>query len=195
MIDFDSVVEGSDATWFPGAVRFYSELSDPLVLDVTWGAGRFWRKNDGLRVVGLDILPLAEIQADHHNLPIRTESVDVVVYDPPHVLRNVRPGDINARRQSVHYLYNDLSKPPDMPKLFVEAARILKPGGVVLAKLADEIHKQRWLTIDAFHAARDAGLQPFDVVIKRRGRAIINRKQKQHRARKCHCFYWVYKKS
>jgi SAM-dependent methyltransferase len=190
MIDFDSVVEGSDADWFPGAVRFYTGLSDPLVLDVTWGAGRFWQKNEGLRVVGLDILPSAEVQADHHQLPICPESVDVVVYDPPHILRNV---DVGEFRQSVHHLYN-LALAPNTCRFFYEAARVLHPGGVVIAKLSDEVSKGRWLTIDAFHAAKDAGLTPFDVVIKKRGRAIINRSQKQHRARKCHCFYWIYKK-
>lgn len=190
MIDFDSVVEGQDADWFPGAVRFYTKMDDPLVLDVTWGAGRFWKKNDGLRVIGLDLRPLAEIRGDCHCLPIKESSVDVVVYDPPHLRRP----DVMGHPYGQEDLYGDMGVIVDISMAFLEAARVLRPGGTLLFKIADEPSRSRWHTVSAFHAAEEAELNPFDLVIKKRGRAIINRTQKQHRARKCHCFYWIYKK-
>ena len=57
---------------------------NPLILDLTWGKGAFWR-NSKRPVMGFDMVPRcgARAAADARHVPVRAEIFDVVVFDPP----------------------------------------------------------------------------------------------------------------
>jgi SAM-dependent methyltransferase len=82
----------SNSEVFIKILRFYKP-PPALVLDATWGAGTFWRKEQGTlydkvanyTVVGLDIMRRKDqtILGDLTILPFKPNTFDVAVYDPP----------------------------------------------------------------------------------------------------------------
>lgn len=188
----DSVMAGTDAAIVPRLIDFYG--GGTPVLDVTYGAGRFWRTTVPQGLITLDLLPGAGLQANHRHLPLKNGVVGTIIYDPPHLRRAVRPNDPNAWRQSVQWIYNLASWDADYRPFLYEARRVLRPGGVVIAKIGDELLRWPWGHVDFITRAHDAGLIPWDIVVKMRHPSIRNPTQRQLRARRRHCFYIILKK-
>jgi hypothetical protein len=124
------------------------------VLDTTWGAGEFWRDNQGTlydlvanyQVVGLDIRKRSgqTIQADLRLLPFVPHSFDVVVYDPPFglgsqinlpqlgMLKGWQAGDLTY---STGLTLKDLMI---LTRIFNEEAyKTLRPSGLLVTKCQD----------------------------------------------------------
>ncbi len=191
----DSVMSGTDADIVPRLVEFYHG-GDP-VLDVTFGAGRFWRKTQPPSLISLDHLADADILGDNRQLPIRTESIGTLVYDPPHI-RSGRPNSdpqIHDGGIAPRYRTGWVGAESDFEPFLREAVRVLHPKGILIAKLADELLRWPWNHVQLICQAQEVGLRPFDLIIKKRHPSIRNTKQKQWRARRRHCFYVVCKRS
>ena len=92
------------------------------------------------------LLIYAMVQADFTNMPYEDKSFSMVVFDPPHLLRNARKskmadmyGSLNEKASPTGYqqikygaLYSDWR---DMlAKGFKECFRVLKPGGFLIFK-------------------------------------------------------------
>jgi DNA modification methylase len=122
----------------------------------------------------------------------------VVVYDPPHVGPQGR--DKSRKRFDVDfgatvecgkeqgwtlsYLY---------PPFLRQAKRVLKPEGLLLAKITDMVnsHRSRWPHCDFMRMAEEAGFTVCDLIVKvRKGPMMSNKWKHAHHARKCHCF-WI----
>lgn len=96
-----SVWEGEDADLLARMLRFYPRGPARRVLDATVNAGRFWRGSKR-RVIGLDLDARyrPNVVGDNMNMPFRTQSMDVVVYDPPHAIGLSSVGDPGAYAES-----------------------------------------------------------------------------------------------
>lgn len=129
------------------------------ILDACCGGKMFYFDKHDERVLFQDIRKVSthlcdgrlfevnpDIQADFTNMPYEDKSFSMVVFDPPHLLRNVGKskmadmyGNLNEKAMPTGYqqikygaLYSDWR---DMlAKGFKECFRVLKPGGFLIFK-------------------------------------------------------------
>lgn len=179
-----------------------------LVADVTWGKGGFWRGIDRRRftLLGSDVHPRhgATVAADFRALPYRTGSVDVVVLDPPYIHNPGRHITDHRDGDTVDTRYNNAATTRGMDHAAIielyragmaEAARVLRPGGLLWVKCKDEIEarRQRWSHLELHAAATDLGLTARDMfVVVPQGQAPRGRWNVQRHARKTHSYLWVF---
>jgi hypothetical protein len=200
-----SVWEGSDGDLLEAMLNFYPTISPEPILDATYNAGRFW-KDSKRRVVSMDVDPQynPDILCDNRKMTgVRSGQFGVVVYDPPHVGPQGR--DKSKKRFDVDfgatiecgkehnwnlsYLYPDFLK---------EAKRVLKPEGLLLAKITDMVnnHKSKWPHCDFIHMAEEVGFTVCDLIVKiRNGPMMSNKWKAAHHARKRHCFWIICRNS
>lgn len=138
-----------------------------VVLDVTYGRGLWWKDLRPERFIRHD-LRLDEV--DFRQLPELDASVDVVAFDPPYVSVGGRgttdPSVVAmADRFGMHLTPR---RPEELAEMIAqgvkECARVLRPGGRLLAKCQDYIDSGRYFQgrhrlVDAAHAA---GLEQVD---------------------------------
>jgi DNA modification methylase len=86
------------------------------------------------------------------------------------------------------------------PAFLRAAARVLKPDGLIFAKIKDYVpnHRYQWI-LELFNAAvRAAGMTPCDLIIKRDpcgGNLKSGRWRKAYHAKNTHCFWVVVRNS
>jgi len=195
-----SVWEGSDGELIERMLNFYPSILPEPILDSTYNTGRFW-KNSGRRVVSMDINEKYKpmIVGDNRVMAgIPDAAFGTVVYDPPHVgpqgrdkSRKRFDEDFGATVEcgkeqgwSLSYLY---------PPFLKQAKRVLKPNGLLLAKITDMVnnHRSRWPHCDFMQMADEAGFTVCDLIVKvRTGPMRSNKWKNAHHARKRHCF-WI----
>jgi len=198
-----SIWEGTDAELLDKMLHFYPRKTPKRILDATVNAGRFWQ---GLawKVVGLDIDPNCnpDVVGDNRDMPFDDASFDVVVYDPPHIPNQGKDKskDFNTRFGLV------LKSPPEngynfshlYPPFAKEAFRVLKKEGILFCKIADYVHGHRfqWAHIEVLNAAVAVGFTACDCIVKvRKGPIKDPRWKNAHHARRCHCYWLVFRKS
>ena len=84
------------------------------------------------------------------------------------------------------------------PPFALEAFRVLRREGILLAKIADYVHGHRyqWAHIEFTQAARKVGFCACDCIIKvRKGPIVDPRWKNAHHARRQHCYWLVFRKS
>ncbi len=199
-----SVWDGPDSYLLEKMLDFYSVIEPTSILDATYNTGRIWGESNR-PITSLDIDPRyrPDIVADNRDMPVGDETFAVVVYDPPHVgpqgrdkSRKRFDTDFGATMAcgkehgwSLSYLY---------PPFLDEAMRVLKPDGLLFAKITDMVnnHRSRWAHVDFMQMASDAGFTVCDLIVKVRQGPMMSTKWKQaHHARKRHCFWIVCRKS
>ncbi len=196
-----SVWEGSDAGLLEKMLAFYPSIPPEPILDATYNRGRIW-KGSSMNVVSMDIDPKFNptIIGDNRKMEgVASASFGVVVYDPPHVgpqgrdkSRKRFDEDFGAtvvcgREQgwTLSYLY---------PPFLRQAKRVLKPKGLLLAKITDMVnsHRSQWAHCDFMTMAAEAGFTVCDLIVKiRKGPMVSTKWQTAHHARKRHCFWIV----
>jgi len=134
---------------------------------------------------------------------VNSAQFGVVVYDPPHVGPQGR--DKSKKRFDVDFGATvECGKEHDWnlsylyPPFLKEANRVLKPDGLLLAKITDMVnnHKSKWPHCDFMRMAEEAGFTVCDLIVKIRKGPMVSTKWKQaHHARKRHCFWIVCRKS
>jgi SAM-dependent methyltransferase len=198
-----SVWFGSDAELLEQMLDFYPRSKPRRILDATVNRRRFW-KGSTRPVTGLDIDPAhkPDVVGDNRDMPFRTASFDVVVYDPPHVPNQGKDlsKDFNRRfglgaksAAAEGYNFRHL-----YPPFMREAYRVLKPEGVLFCKIADYVHNHRyqWAHLELLDAALAVGFTACDCIVKiRKGPIVDPRWKAAHHARRQHCFWMVFRKS
>lgn len=160
-----SVWTGDDYLLLPRLIKYYCRRSNPLILDATYGDGRFWRLQGDLNVIGIDIEKKATVRGDNRHLPFKARSFDVVVYDPPHLTDQAT----STGREKFIHRYGDAGNGPNCVYLFPpfldEAARVLKFPGLLICKMIDTVNrrKQELQHIDFILMARDHGFTVDDL--------------------------------
>jgi hypothetical protein len=198
-----SVWNGEDAELVEALLRFYPRRRPRKILDATINGGRFWRGSKR-HVIGLDLSEKyrPSVVGDNMQMAFRGESMDVIVYDPPHVPNQGKDKQkdfttrfglgLKSRGQNGHnfsHLYEAFSK---------EAYRVLKTEGVLFCKITDYVHNHRlqWAHLEMVRAATGAGFRACDCIVKVRRAPIVDPKWKTaHHARRQHCYWLVFRKS
>ena len=196
-----SVWPGSDGELLEEMLGFYPVISTEPILDATYNAGRFW-KGSNRSVVSMDIDPRykPDIVADNREMPgVKDNSFSVVVYDPPHVGPQGR--DKSSKRFDVDFgatmecgKANGWTLSYLYPPFLRQAKRVLKPNGILLAKITDMVnnHRSKWPHCDFMRMAEEAGFTVCDLIVKVRNGPMRSTKWKTaHHARKRHCFWIV----
>jgi len=198
-----SVWEGADHPLLELMLDFYPRRRPGRILDATVNVGRFWEKSTR-DIIGLDINPRFRptLIGTNLSMPFRGASFDVVVYDPPHIPNqgldrqkdfNTRFGLVLKSSRENGYNFSHLFSP------FVrEAYRVLRPEGILFAKITDYVHNHRlqWAHIDLVQAAAAVGFVPCDCIVKMRKAPIVDPKwRKAHHARRRHTYWIVFRKS
>jgi len=198
-----SVWYGDDADLIEQLLCFYPRKPPRRILDATVNGRRFWRGSKR-SVLGLDIEPRhhPDIVADNAMMPLRGLSLDVVVYDPPHIPNQGkdRSKDFSTRfglgaRVPKELEYNFSHT---FPPFLREAWRVLRPQGILLCKITDYVHHHRyqWAHVDFIQTAREAGFRACDCIVKVRKGPIVDPKWKvAHHSRRQHCYWLVFRKS
>ena len=184
-----SVWPGDDCSLLREMMAIYPRTPPKVIVDVTWGKGIMHRHAD-FSVIGFDMDPARakDAVADFTALPLKAGSVDLLIFDPPHLVHTGSKGVIKG-------LYNQYER-DDCPLLpfFHEAKRVLVLEGVVFVKVCDFVTSARynWRIIDTILAIRQAGLCPCDLIIKYRKSGVIEHPawKNQRHARKRHS-YWI----
>ncbi len=198
-----SIWEGTDAELIEKMLDFYPRQHPQYILDATVNAGRFWR-NSARPVIGMDIDPahFPNIVGDNMRMPFKKEHFDVVVYDPPHIPNQGKDQskDFNTRFGLVlkSPIENGYNFSHLYPPFVQEAYRILRPEGILMAKIADYIHGHRyqWAHVELIKTASSVGFCPCDCIIKiRRGPIVSPRWKKAHHSRRHHSYWLIFRKS
>ncbi len=198
-----SVWYGNDDELLERMLQFYPQKPPERILDATVNKGRFWRRSTRA-VLGMDInvRHRPDVLGSGLNMPFKSETFDVVVYDPPHI-----PNQGKDRRKDFQVRFGLGSKSSaetnynfshTFPPFACEAHRVLKHDGVLFCKISDYIHGHRfqWAHIDLIQAATSVGFCACDCIIKvRKGPIIDSRWKIAHHARKQHCYWLVFRKS
>ncbi|HLI78534.1 MAG TPA: hypothetical protein VKV03_01055 [Candidatus Binataceae bacterium] len=196
-----SVWEGSDGELLEAMFGFYATIKPEPILDATYNAGRFW-KDSRRNVVSMDIDPQYKpmIVGDNREMTgVPSASFGAVIYDPPHVGPQGR--DKSKKRFDVDFGATvECGKEQDWnlsylyPPFLKQAKRVLKPNGLLLAKITDMVnnHKSKWPHCDFMRMAEETGFTVCDLIVKIRSGPMVSTKWKEaHHARKRHCFWIV----
>ena len=197
-----SIWEANDATLLEEMFRFYAVIPPEPVLDSTHNAGRFW-KGSSRNVVSMDIDPQHKpmLLMDNREMPgVPDASYGAVVFDPPHVGPQGR--DKSKKRFDIDFgatmfkldAEHDYKLSYLYSAFLVQAKRVLKPDGLLLAKITDIVsaHRNKWAHCDFMRMAEEAGFTVCDLIIKvRKGPMQSSTWKTAHHARKRHCFWIV----
>ena len=134
---------------------------DGLVLDATYGLGRFWSLTIDLPHAAIDLDPARDVTvADFRQLPFAANKFDTVVLDPPYKLNGTSTGKGVSASDADYGVSGKYVNVAQRHGLIcdgiVECLRVTKPGGYLLAKCQDQVCSGRvhWQThIFTRHAA------------------------------------------
>jgi hypothetical protein len=198
-----SVWDGEDSELLEKMLGFYPRKRPKRILDATVNGARFWRESKR-KFIGIDIDASCKpaIVADNSRMPFANESFEVIVYDPPHIPNQGkdRTKDFNSRFGLVlkSGMANGYNFTHLYPPFVQEAYRVLRLEGVLFCKITDYIHNHRyqWAHIEFVAAAQAAGFIACDCIVKtRKGPIMSPRWKTAHHARRCHCYWLIFRKS
>lgn len=128
---------------------------DDLVLDVTYGLGRFWKLWEPVDVLKNDLDPkCGEYHDDWRELRWEDGGFDVVVFDPDYKLQGTSSNEGPASSNADYGMdrdYRPVVEQLNLIKLgLMECRRVCKRGGMILVKTMDQVVSgaKVWLTKD-----------------------------------------------
>lgn len=117
------------------------------ILDACCGSRMFWFDKQNENVTYMDLYPRyeelksghvvnvnPEVVADFRNIPFSDNEFDLIVFDPPHL---IKAGD-NSWLVKKYGKLNKENWASDIKQGFDECLRVLKPNGTLIFKLSDE---------------------------------------------------------
>ena len=199
-----SVMMARDPEVLEAAFRFYAPAAQRIV-DCTANRRKMWK---GVSVSGVQFMDIdpevnPDIVADFRAMPFANDEIDVLIFDPPH-LPSAAASPLShsgmVRDYGLAWASAGSSIGHFFPPFLAEAARVLKPDGLIFAKLKDFVHNHayQWTLADFVAAVRaQPGLTACDLIIKRDpcgGNLTSSRWQKAHHARNVHCWWVIIRK-
>ena len=167
--------------------------------DLTYSKGSFFKKgNVAEPLYKFDKFPqTAEtIELDRIDEVIGDEALCSVIFDLPYIVRQswvtVKPLILD--------LYSTFDSKEELlatnKEMIDIAARKLKTGGILVVKTQDTnvLGKQLWVSQYILNYADELGLSHEDTFILVSNKLMFTKHDKQHRARKNHCYFFVFRK-
>ena len=110
-----------------------------LVLDGTYGKGRFWAWEHNLNLTSLDIVGSpAQIQGDFRCLPFRDETFDACVFDPPYYGHGTQMQEDSGTSNQLPWFLRRTEPTRNLyMRGLLEASRVTKNRGIVVVKCTD----------------------------------------------------------
>lgn len=172
-----SVLHGKDSRAIDTLICVHCEVDEPRILDVTHNKGVMWKGSHN-HPVKADINPdfPVDVVCDFTCMPYASDAFDVIVFDPPHL-----PASASSQKSSKIWYgrygitednADKLRSGDNVSAMFapflLEAKRVLKEGGIVLAKIADIVHNHhyQWQHVDLIVQAQMLDMTPCDLLIK-----------------------------
>ncbi len=221
-----SAAVGGNAQMFAEVAELHLPIGS-YVADVTYGKGVFWQNipkgHYKLQFSDIDAKVARDLthdvavsnNTDCRQLPYSENLFDGLVLDPPYMEGLFRRDTEHLAGSGTHSAFRDsysngLATPifEGEPKwhdavtdMYIkagrEAYRVLKPGGVLIAKCQDEVsaNKQRLTHVEIISAYESLGFYTKDLfVLVRPNRPGISRLKTQVHARKNHSYFLVFQK-
>jgi tRNA G10 N-methylase Trm11 len=198
-----------NADVFPQVLRLHVPKG-ALIADVTWGKGVFWQKvnREDYRLLSSDLKTGVDCTA----LPYEDDSLDALVLDPPYMEGLFRRDTSHMAGSGTHAAFREnysngeatTSEGPRWHEAVLdlyyragaEAKRVLKTGGVFIAKCQDEVsaNRQRLTHVELINHFEGEDFYCKDLfVVVRENRPVVSRVKKQVHARKNHSYFLVFK--
>jgi len=172
-----------------------------LVVDMTYGRGKFWTCYCPARLVGHDLITDG---VDFRHLPEADGTVDVAVFDPPYVSMGGRETSTKPDFTDRYGLIEAPSSPAELAKLIAqgirEGNRILRPKGRLMVKCMDYV-SSGGLFLGRHHVVTTAlglGMRQVDEFVHHSGvgpqptEHLDGTPRKQYHARRAHSFLCVF---
>lgn len=168
------------------------------ILDMTYGEGAFWGAIDASKYdLTTNDLYKDNPSGSHWDFrafPTPEAGFDVVVFDPPYVHGSKTIHPSLGRQYGIDKPISAQEITENYVRLVRYVRRILKPGGILVAKTQDEIEsgKQVWRHFDVKQFFRVQGWELLDLlVVVQKGKPIMRHKYQKH-ARKNHSYFMVF---
>lgn len=169
--------------------------------DPTFSIGNFYKNGLVKPKYKFDLTPqLPEVvQASSDNLPLESESVNVVMFDPPFVISGENYNDLKKGSGIISKRFTAFKSWDELKNMYLgslkEFARILKPDGIVIFKCQDIIvsAKNHFTHCWVMNEAVNIGYYPKDLFILLAKNRISDGREQQH-GRKYHSYFWVLQK-
>jgi SAM-dependent methyltransferase len=170
-----SVLIGRDNEAISILLDIHCNVSDPSILDCTYNTGKMW-KGSSYKPFRMDInsdLDL-DIVGDFKKMPFGDRHFDVIVFDPPHLPTNAASENSSCIWKSVYGITSEgFGRDGDnvigmFDPFLMEAKRVLREDGIILAKLADLVHNHRyqWQQVEFVNSVRKMKMTACDMMIK-----------------------------
>ena len=168
----------------------------PIQADVTFGSGCFYKTMPRPDLC-FDLAPRKPgvITADVCYLPIRSNTLQCVAFDPPFMARTGPGATLKARFGEIIGTIKDLQTFYTIA--MCEIYRVLTPGGWLIFKLQDGVLSgvNNFTHVVVCNRAEAIGFKPIDLFILLAKHRMMHPKQPvQKHARKFHSYFWVFKK-
>lgn len=174
--------------------------------DPTYSKGNFYQ-NTGIQppLFKFDIFPQCDgvIAGDSRNLPIESESLQCIMFDPPFLATTGKSLGEEADNNRINKRFGVYPNEKALHRFYIdsmkEAYRLLKPSGILIFKCQDKISsgKQYMSHVFVMNEAVKIGFYPKDFfILLAKNRLTADWQVKnQKNARKYHSYFWVFEKS
>lgn len=174
-----------------------------IQMDPCYNKGGFYRSGK-IKVPDFrfDIKPISGTRAkqgDCRNLPIKNNSVNSIIYDPPFLTTN--PKSKTKTGNIMHQRFSSFENVEELQKFYLDSLyefdRILVGGGVLIWKCQDTVRscKQYWNHIYVYEIAMKLSFTIEDLfILLAKNRPISGKIKRQQHARKFHSYFWVLRK-
>lgn len=172
--------------------------SDDLVVDVTYGRGKFWTKYRPENLVAHDLYKGDGV--DFRQLPEDDESVDVLVFDPPYMAQGGRATstvpDMLDRYGLVEVPKSVVESQQLIADGIKEASRALAKSGRLFVKTMDYITGGAYVKgrHHVVQVATDLGLEQVDEFVHHKGLGPQPGGRAQLHSRRAHSFLCIFQK-
>lgn len=194
---------GNNSIPFSNILRLYVKAGSTIA-DVTFGYGIFWRNVDMSKyhVLTSDIADGVDLR----DIPYQDASVDALVLDPPFMTYTQGTAYANhtnlADLYKVNLPHHETERGHEaLVRLYVdgarEALRVLKPKGVLIVKVMDEVVQttQMLTHVILINKLSEMGFRVEDLfVVMRTQTPSLSSKTVQKHARKNHGYFLVFRK-
>lgn len=185
------------------------ELHVPLKqidLDPTYSKGLFY-KHTGVPEpqFKFDLIPQTQdsVQGDCRSLPIETESLNCIMFDPPFLATTGKSLSQSDDSNIINKRFGVYPNEKELHRFYIDSIkefhRILKPEGILIFKCQDKVSsgKQYMSHVFIMNEAVRLGFYPKDLfILLAKNRLVADWQLKnQKNARKFHSYFWVFQKS